>query len=382
MLTTFLSTPVPPLDLLDHGPRVIPSAAKLALLREQIEECFGLFNVDASVQGVTYGPRLIQFQVLPGAGVPARKILALQQDLALCLGCHATISVPAGASFVAVDVARDTPQPVALRDVLEAAPHDTMALPIGVGQDAQGHPVVFDLAAAPHLLIAGTTGAGKSVAVNTLLTSLLLTQPPERLRLLLVDPKRVELTPYDGLPHLHKPVVVEPRRAIVLLNWAVQEMERRYAAVAAIGCRSIAEYTRQGGDMPYLVIVLDELADLMLQAKKMVEPPLVRLAQMARAVGIHLVVATQRPTVNVITGLIKANFPTRMAFQVAQRIDSQVILDQRGAEALLGKGDMLFQAPGAVGPERVQGALVTTREVERVTNYWRFADGISHGTLW
>jgi S-DNA-T family DNA segregation ATPase FtsK/SpoIIIE len=245
------------------------------------------------------------------------------------------------------------------------------ALPLALGLDVSGDPVITDLASMPHLLIAGQTGAGKSVAINGILMSLLYTHSPKHLRLLLVDPKRVELSNYNDIPHLLAPVIVEPPKVINALKWVVSEMERRYKLFQDDGARNIVEYNRshKKDELPYLVVIVDELADLMQVAGKAVESAITRIAQLARATGIHLIIATQRPSVNVITGVIKANFPSRIAFSVASQVDSRTILDKAGAEKLLGAGDMLYQAHNAPQPVRVQGAYVEAREVKKLTDF-------------
>jgi S-DNA-T family DNA segregation ATPase FtsK/SpoIIIE len=269
---------------------------------------------------------------------------------------------------------------VALRDIMEAGSFQRIPgrLRIGLGKDVSGGPVAADLTAMPHLLIAGTTGSGKSVCVNAIVSCLLLQNTPENLRIVMVDPKRVELTYYNGIPHLLSPVVVELERVVPALQWVSSEMDRRYQLFAKEGVRNIADYNRrmkqiQQNTMHYIVVVIDELADLMMLAPDETERVITRLAQLARATGIHLIIATQRPSVDVVTGLIKANFPARIAFAVASSVDSRVILDQPGAERLLGRGDMLFQSPDAAAPIRMQGAFVSEAELARLIRYWKNA---------
>jgi DNA segregation ATPase FtsK/SpoIIIE, S-DNA-T family len=267
---------------------------------------------------------------------------------------------------------------VALSDVIQSEAFRRLKSPVrfALGQDVAGNAAAADLAGMPHLLIAGQTGSGKSVCVNTLIACLLLNNTPEDLRLVMVDPKRVELTGYNGIPHLLAPVVVEMERVVGALQWVLREMDQRYHKLADLGTRNIVEYNNRiiakgGKKLPYLVLIIDELADLMMLAPDETERTITRLAQLARATGIHLVIATQRPSVDVVTGLIKANFPARIAFAVASGVDSRVILDQPGAERLLGRGDMLFQAPDAPAPIRLQGAFVSETEIQRLVHYWR-----------
>jgi S-DNA-T family DNA segregation ATPase FtsK/SpoIIIE len=308
------------------------------------------------------------------------KIAALADDLALALSARSVrIQAPVpGKGYIGIEVPNDQPAVVHLRDVIESEAFQRLRSPLrfGLGQDVSGRAVAIDLAAMPHLLIAGTTGSGKSVCVNALITCLLLHNTPAQLRLIMVDPKRVELSNYNGIPHLLTAVVVELERVSGVLQWVTREMEGRYQKLANAGCRNIAEYNAkafQRGEkpLPYLVVIIDELADLMMLAPEETERSLTRLAQLARATGIHLVIATQRPSVDVVTGLIKANFPARIAFAVASGVDSRVILDQLGAERLLGRGDMLFQAPDAAAPIRLQGAFVSDGEIQRLVEFWQ-----------
>jgi S-DNA-T family DNA segregation ATPase FtsK/SpoIIIE len=279
---------------------------------------------------------------------------------------------------VGIEVPNEEMSLVALREVVESEVFTRNRSPLrfALGKDVAGHPKVANLEAMPHLLIAGTTGSGKSVCVNAILSCLLLNNTPDDLRLILVDPKRVELTGYNGIPHLLAPVVVEIERVVGALQWMTREMDNRYHKFAEIGARNIADYNlrrvSQGGrKLPYLLVVIDELADLMMVAPDETERTITRLAQLARATGIHMVLATQRPSVDVVTGLIKANFPARIAFAVASNTDSRVILDQPGAERLLGRGDMLFQAPDAPAPVRLQGVFVSDTEIGRLVDFWR-----------
>ncbi len=362
-----------------------------------IEETLGSFGAPVNVVEISRGPTITQFGVEPDfvetrtgrVRVRVGKIASLADDLALALSAR-TIRVQApvpGKGFVGIEVPNDQVALVALRDVLEGEAFRRLKSPLrfAVGQDVAGNAVAADLAVMPHLLIAGATGSGKSVMVNALICSLLLFNTPDDLRLVMVDPKRVELTGYNGIPHLLAPVVVEMERVVGVLQWVLREMDTRYHKLAEVGCRNINDFNgkvTQRGDkkMPHLVVLIDELADLMMLAPEETEKTITRLAQLARATGIHLVIATQRPSVDVVTGLIKANFPARIAFAVASGVDSRVILDQPGAERLLGKGDMLFQAPDAPAPIRLQGAFVSDNEIMRLVAYWQSFAGTAPTT--
>ena len=353
-----------------------------------IEETLASFGAPAQVVEINRGPTITQFGVEPlfmetRAGrtrVRVSKIVALADDLALALAAQRIrIQAPVpGRSYVGIEVPNSEMTLVTLRDLLEAESfqRNRKALSFALGQDVAGHPAGADLAAMPHLLIAGATGSGKSVCVNSILTCLLLYNTPDQLRLILVDPKRVELTGYNGIPHLLAPVVVEMDKVIGALQWMTREMDRRYQSFAQVGSRNIQDYNArmktQGQKLlPYLVVVIDELADLMMIAPDETERTITRLAQLARATGIHLILATQRPSVDVVTGLIKANFPARVAFAVASNTDSRVILDQPGAERLLGRGDMLYQAPDAPSAARLQGVFVSDTEIHHLVDFWR-----------
>jgi S-DNA-T family DNA segregation ATPase FtsK/SpoIIIE len=353
-----------------------------------IEETLSSFGAPARVVEINRGPTITQFGVEPDyiesrsgrLRVRVSKITALADDLALALAAR-TIRIQApvpGKGFVGIEVPNEDISLVALRDVIENQAFQRLKSPLrfALGQNVSGHAVAADLAAMPHLLIAGATGSGKSVCVNSLIACLLVHNTPEDLRLLMVDPKRVELTGYNGIPHLLAPVVVELERVVTALQWVGREMDMRYRKLADAGCRNILDYnSRQAGNggqkLPYLVVIIDELADLMMLAPDETERTITRLAQLARATGIHLVIATQRPSTDVVTGLIKANFPARVAFAVASGVDSRVILDQPGAERLLGRGDMLFQAPDAPTPVRLQGVFVSDNEIHRLSSYWQ-----------
>lgn len=369
------------------------------------------FNVECTLGGRTTGPVVTQFEVVPAAGVKVNRIANLDADLALAMKAQSIriVAPIPGKGAVGVEIPNPQPAIVQLRDILQAREYRNArgALPLGLGKDLTGRPYVADLAKMPHLLIAGATGSGKSVCINTIVTSLIYRHTPERLRLLMIDPKMVELSAYADLPHLRHAVITDASDAAAVLKWAVLEMERRYQLLAANGVRSLAEFNQRvekgtilrrpdaegaegdpdrfiydDGALPYIVVVVDELADLMMQVQSEVERPLAQLAQKARAIGIHLIVATQRPSVNVITGLIKANFPTRIAFRVASKTDSRTILDQNGAESLLGNGDMLFLPPGQSEPVRIQGAYLSTEDTDRLLSWYRDQpedDGTSAG---
>jgi DNA segregation ATPase FtsK/SpoIIIE, S-DNA-T family len=353
-----------------------------------VEETLASFGAPVNVVEINRGPTITQFGVEPDfiesrqgrTRVRVGKIASLADDLALALAARRIrVEAPVpGKGYVGIEVPNEDIALVALRDVLESPAFTRLKSPLrfGLGQDVAGNAVAADLAAMPHLLIAGATGSGKSVCVNTLICSLLLHNTPADLRMVMVDPKRVELTGYNGIPHLLAPVVVEMERVIGALQWVLREMDSRYHKLAQAGSRNILDYNarlQEGGQpkLPYLVVMIDELADLMMLAPDETERTITRLAQLARATGIHLVISTQRPSVDVVTGLIKANFPARVAFAVASGVDSRVILDQLGAERLLGRGDMLFQAPDAPAPMRLQGAFVSDAEIQRLVDYWR-----------
>ncbi|MGI8618796.1 MAG: DNA translocase FtsK 4TM domain-containing protein [Gemmatimonadaceae bacterium] len=363
----------------------------------QLMDALRTFKVEGELVGRTTGPVVTQFEVAPAAGVKVRQIANLANDLALAMRA-ASIRIVApipGRGAVGVEVPNPTAEMVGFRELLDHKDFQSAraALPMILGKDLEGNPVIADLAKLPHLLIAGATGSGKSVCVNTLITSLIYRHTPQTLRFLMVDPKMVELSVYNMLPHLRHKVVTENRDAAAVLKWAVLEMEDRYQLLAANGARNIQDFNRKfqegaklvkpkrpdvafenleytGGLLPYIVLVIDELADLMMTVQGEVERPLAMLAQKARAIGIHLILATQRPSVNVITGLIKANFPSRIAFRVASQVDSRTILDGIGAESLLGNGDMLFIPPGKAEPSRIQGAFISNEDTERLTGWF------------
>jgi DNA segregation ATPase FtsK/SpoIIIE, S-DNA-T family len=344
-----------------------------------IQQTLSSFGIEVAMGEVNIGPTVTQYTLKPQSGVKLNKITALEHNLSLSLAAHPIrIEAPIpGKSAVGVELPNKTSAQVRLRDLMVAPviKDEKSPLAFALGRDVSGEPAGADLAKMPHLLIAGATGSGKSVMINALLVSLLYRNSPSNLKLILVDPKRVELSLYNDIPHLLTPVIVEPEKCISALKWGVAEMERRYKLFAEVGKRNIGEYNAAKKDeaMPYIVIIIDELADLMALSASDVEALIVRLAQMARATGIHLVLATQRPSVDVITGLIKANIPARIAFSVASQFDSRTILDQGGAEKLLGKGDMLFSSPESSKPRRIQGVFLDEKEVRGVTDYLREA---------
>ena len=353
-----------------------------------IEDTLSSFGAPAQVVEISRGPAITQFGVEPlfvetrsgRKRVRVNKIASLADDLALALSApRIRIQAPVpGRGFVGIEVPNDEMTLVALHDILEGEvfQRKKTSMSFALGRDVAGIPQIADLGSMPHLLIAGATGSGKSVCVNSILTSFLLHNSPDDMRLVLVDPKRVELTNYNGIPHLLAPVIVEVDRVVGALQWMTREMDKRYHLFAKVGARNIGDYNArtklQGGKkLPFLVIVIDELADLMMIAPDETERTITRLAQLARATGIHMILATQRPSVDVVTGLIKANFPARIAFAVASNTDSRVILDQPGAERLLGRGDMLYQAPDAPAPVRLQGVFVSDPEIQRLVDFWR-----------
>ncbi|HEX9372550.1 MAG TPA: DNA translocase FtsK [Roseiflexaceae bacterium] len=348
-----------------------------------IEETLASFKVEAQVVGVNTGPAVTQFELQPAVGVKVSKITTLERDLALALAAHSIrIEAPIpGKAVVGIEIPNSAISVVSMREVVDGEEFEgsRARLKLPLGKDVSGTPVIAGLERMPHLLVAGSTGSGKSVAVNCFVCALLLKYTPDELKFIMVDPKTVELIVYNHIPHLLSPVVTELERVVPTLKWATREMERRYKVFAKHGFRNIDSYkqaVRRRADlepMPYIVIIIDELADLMMMAPDEVETLICRLAQMARATGIHLIIATQRPSVDVVTGLIKANFPSRIAFAVTSQIDSRVILDMNGAEQLLGRGDMLYMAADAAKPIRVQGTYVSDSEVERIVTFWRNA---------
>lgn len=342
-----------------------------------IQETLLNFNINVDMDGANIGPRVTQYTLKPPTGVRLTKITALENNLALDLAAHSIrIEAPIpGKRLVGIEVPNIKPATVRIASVLNSTEWQSEKSPLSfvIGKDISGAPIVGDLAKMPHLLVAGQTGSGKSVMLNTILTSMLYRNSPADLKMILVDPKRVELTPYNDIPHLLSPVIHEPEKCISALKWAVAEMERRLNTMAEFGKRNIVEYNslKKEEGMPYIVIVIDELADLMMMAARDVESLIVRIAQKARATGIHLILATQRPSVDVITGLIKANVPARIAFTTASQVDSRTIIDQIGAEKLLGQGDMLLLTANMPKPRRIQAAFISEGETGKVTKFIR-----------
>ena len=402
-----LSQALPALALLSPGnPKKLISSAKTQVLESQsrnVEQHLLDFGIQVEVVGVHPGPVITRFELQLAAGVKVSRLSALAKDLARSLSVRSVriVEIIPGKTVVGIELPNPERQMVCLSDVLSAdvyqQAHSPLTLALGV--DIAGHPMVVDLAKMPHLLVAGTTGSGKSVGINAMILSLLFKASPDEVRLIMVDPKMLELSIYDGIPHLLTPVVTDMKEAASALRWCVNEMERRYRLMAAVGVRNLAGFNtlvneaNQNGEgmvdplwkmsdgldieapklqsLPYVVVIIDELADMMMVVGKKVEQLIARIAQKARAAGIHLILATQRPSVDVLTGLIKSNIPTRISFQVSSKIDSRTILDQMGADQLLGHGDMLFLAPGTGAPLRVHGAFVDDQEVHRVADAWR-----------
>ncbi len=392
-------SPLPPLHLLDQAARQVEtvSADTLEFTSRLIERKLKDFGVEVKVVAAYPGPVITRYEIDPAVGVKGSQITNLVKDLARALSVVSIrlVETIPGKAYMALELPNAKRQIVQLSEILGSQVYADMhsALTIAMGKDIAGKPVVADLARMPHVLVAGTTGSGKSVAINAMILSLLYKATPQQVRLLLIDPKMLELSVYEGIPHLLAPVVTDMRQAASGLNWCVQEMDRRYRLMSALGVRNIAGYNQKVRDavkdkkpltnpftltpenpepleeLPLIVVFIDELADLMMVVGKKIEELIARLAQKARASGMHLVLATQRPSVDVITGLIKANVPTRVAFQVSSKIDSRTILDQMGAEALLGQGDMLYLPPGSGYPQRVHGAFVSDQEVHRVAEY-------------
>jgi DNA segregation ATPase FtsK/SpoIIIE, S-DNA-T family len=400
---------LPPLSLLDE-PKPQPkgySEEALATLSRQIEFKLKDFRIEAQVVGVYPGPVITRFEMEPAPGVKGSQISSLDKDIARGLSVKAVrvVDVIPGKSVIGMEIPNANREMIFLSEILRSKEYDKVSSPLALalGKDIGGRPTVVDLARMPHLLVAGTTGSGKSVALNAMVLSLLYKASADDVRMLMIDPKMLELSVYDGIPHLIAPVVTDMKEAGNGLRWCVAEMERRYKLMSVMGVRNLAGFNRKVRDadeagqplmdplfvpntelgeaprqletLPYLVVIIDEFADMMMIVGKKVEELIARLAQKARAAGIHLILATQRPSVDVITGLIKANVPTRIAFQVSSKIDSRTILDQSGAETLLGHGDMLYLPPGTAMPERVHGAFVSDEEVHRVVAYLKQATG-------
>ena len=380
----------PPIDLLEKGGALSGTDSKTQMLNnaKKLEDTLKSFGVDARVVQINKGPTITRYELSPSQGVKVSKIVNLADDIALNLassGIRIEAPIP-GKAAVGIEVPNKETQAVYLREVIDtdAFRKHPSKLAFALGKDIAGNPVVTDIAKMPHLLIAGATGSGKSVCINTLITSILYKAEPSEVKLLLIDPKVVELSVYNGIPHLLLPVVTDPKKAAGALNWAVREMLARYNSFSETGVRDITGYNQMKKDkgetdfMPKIVIVIDELADLMMAAPGDVEDSICRLAQMARAAGMHLVIATQRPSVDVITGTIKANIPSRLAFAVSSGVDSRTILDMTGAEKLVGKGDMLFYPMGKNKPERMQGAFISDKEVEDIVDFVKGGTTVSY----
>ena len=368
---------LPSVDLLDT-----PALADTKQMKEDLEACARTledtledFGILAKVTDIIRGPVITRYELEPAAGVKINRIEALSDDIALAIKAQSIriIAPIPGKGRVGVEVPNLQSTLVCIRDLLTSAEYHKQQSPLAIalGKDITGRSVFGDLDDMPHLLIAGTTGSGKTVCVNTCILSLLFRGSPENLKFLMIDPKMVELMPFNGLPHLLCPVVTDAKKAAVALNWVVSEMESRYQLLSKAGARNIEAYNEKQEKIPYIIVIVDEFADLMSVARDQIENAITRLAQLSRAVGIHLILATQRPSVDVITGVIKANLPARVSFKVASKVDSRTVLDSNGAEALLGKGDMLFLQPGKEDLVRIQGALVKDAEIERVVEFIR-----------
>jgi S-DNA-T family DNA segregation ATPase FtsK/SpoIIIE len=399
---------IPPIELLTEGPGAVadPDAPQIEDMGRRLVATLETFRVGAQITNKTVGPVVTRFELQPGRGVKVGRVSSLADDLALAMRAQSLriVAPIPGKAAIGIEVPNPTPRLVHVRDLIDSEEFRRAArvLPVVLGRNLEGDEVVDDLTKMPHLLIAGATGSGKSVCINAIITSLVYAHGPDKLKLLMIDPKMVELSMYSALPHLGLPVVTSHHKAANVLKWAVWEMERRYRLLHANHARNITDFNKKvdskaplkgpretlatqagiqkelpfdaaytGGILPYIVLILDELADLMLTVQGEIETPLAVLAQKARAIGIHLLLATQRPSVNVITGLIKANFPCRIAFRVSAKVDSRTILDQNGAETLLGNGDMLFLPPGKSEPMRVQGAFISTDETERLMEWYK-----------
>lgn len=399
LFATLPDSPLPPLHLLDEpkGEIEVQSAETIEFTSRLIERKLMDFGIEVKVLAAMPGPVITRYELEPAAGVKGSQVLNLSKDLARALSVVSirVVETIPGKSCMGLEIPNPKRQIVYLSEIMGSQAYADVSSPLAIamGKDIAGKAVVADLAKMPHVLVAGTTGSGKSVAINAMILSLVYKAEASKVRMILIDPKMLELSVYEGIPHLLAPVITDMRQAANALNWGVAEMERRYKLMSVLGVRNLAGYNVKVRDaikdghpithpftltpdspepldeLPLIVIVIDELADLMMVVGKKVEEPIARLAQKARACGIHLVVATQRPSVDVITGLIKANIPTRVAFQVSSKIDSRTILDQMGAEALLGQGDMLYQPPGTTYPQRIHGAFVSDAEVHRVVQH-------------
>ena len=370
----------PPIELLEKGPRTSKTGKKsVTETASKLQKTLYNFGVSAKVEKVSVGPSITRYELKPAEGVRVSKIAKLADDIALNLAAESIrIEAPIpGKQAVGIEVPNKENEMVHLRDIIDSDKfaNSESKLTMALGKDVAGTEVVTDIAKMPHVLIAGSTGSGKSVCINTLITSIIYKSKPSEVKMVMIDPKVVELSVYNGIPHLLIPVVTDPKKAAGALDWAVQEMVKRYSLFAEKGVRDIKGYNaelekEEGGEkLPQIIIIIDELADLMMVAAKEVEDAICRLAQMARAAGMHLVIATQRPSVDVITGIIKANIPSRIAFAVSSGVDSRTILDMVGAEKLLGKGDMLFAPIGASKPQRIQGAFISDKEIEKIVDF-------------
>jgi len=370
---------IPPLNILD-GSDGEPTSGDIRANSNVIRRTFANFGIQIEMGEVNVGPTVTQYTMKPSVGIKLSRITSLHNDLALALAARSLrIEAPIpGKSLVGIEIPNQSVAMVRMKNIVNSEEFKKRKSNLGIilGRDVSGCPVIADLAKMPHLMIAGSTGSGKTVCINTLIVGLLFQNSPETLKFIMVDPKRVELTPYNDIPHLLTPVITDPDKAINSLKWSIKEMEDRYDLLSHLGCRNIESYNeavktkfKQREVLPYIVIIIDELADLMATHGREMEAAVVRLAQMARAVGIHLVLSTQRPSVEVITGLIKANITTRIAFQVASQIDSRTILDMAGAEKLLGSGDMLYLSGNSNKPRRIQGVFISEEEVRKITDF-------------
>lgn len=377
---------LPPVTLLDKPDESLtPEVDREHYLAvsKKLEAKLQDFGVEGHVVGISPGPVITTYEYSPAPGVKISRIVSLENDLAMVLKTQSVRiagSIP-GKAALGIEIPNPIRQMVYIREILgsEKFVKGVKPLTLGLGKDVVGRPVYANLSDMPHLLIAGATGAGKSVGINTIICSILLNSTPDEVRLLMVDPKRIELSAYEAIPHLLHPVVVDPKMASRALQWAVLEMERRYGLMEELKVKSMATYNEAADEkLPLIVIIIDELADLMMVASKDVEGSVARLAQMARAAGMHLILATQRPSVDVLTGLIKANFPTRMSFKVSSKIDSRTILDASGAEHLLGKGDMLFMAPGTNRMQRIHAAYISEKEIARIVDFLKVQRPVSY----
>jgi len=366
---------LPSLDLLEDSPQIPADKIQSGLINDAqlLEETLLEFGVSARVADIERGPAITRYELEPAPGVKVQKITNLSDDIALAMKASVVriVAPIPGKNRVGIEVPNADSAFVYLKDVLSTSQFQSLPskLTLSLGKDIAGNPMIADLSEMPHLLIAGTTGSGKTVCVNGMIMSMLLNASPDEVKFVMIDPKMVELAPYNGIPHLLCPVITDTKKASGALNWVVSEMESRYRKLSKKGVRNIKGYNDGGHTMPYIVVIIDELADLMQVSAKTVESSITRIAQLSRAVGIHMILATQRPSVDVITGVIKANFPARISFKVASKIDSRTVLDMNGAESLLGKGDMLFIQPGDAKPARGQCSFVKDDEINKVIQF-------------